>query len=54
VAIGAVFHDPHKMVLNSKTFNPMAIVASAFNPGIALEEEVKNWLYMSVKMKPEV
>lgn len=54
VAIGAVYHDPYKMVLNSKTFNPMAIVASGFNPGIALEEEVKNWLYMSVKMKPEV
>jgi len=53
VAIGTVYHDQYKIVLNSKTFNPMAIVAAGFNPGSALEEELKTWYYMEVKMKLE-
>ncbi len=53
VAIGVVYHNQYEIVLNSKTFNPMAIVAAGFNPGSTLEEAIKNWYSMSVKIKPE-
>jgi hypothetical protein len=53
VGVRTLYYDQYKIVLNSKAFNPMAIVASGFNPGSCLEEEVKNWHDMTVKMKLE-